>query len=530
MKKPRTHSEWNDYLESRGLDLLELTSGKGLSSTKLTIRCRSCGEVIEGVSGRTIFRRMNLCPICSGRFEYTTDSIRKIIVENGGIFIAGDVVNRDSQVRYNCPRCQRETTKKAQDVYRSPGGCRSCRGELISSVKLTNSDNLSRAQQLALDRSGRCLTTEGPVGTADKLLWECSLGHQWEANLNSVLHQETWCPACAGSRDERTVRAIFEAAYGVDFLQIRPDFLKESQMHLDGYAEELSLAFEVHGSQHYKRSGQFHRCDEDFTRQQERDRKKATLCQEHGVELIIVPHWEVDLGIKALQQYLSSVLMTCPVPPRLDPQTVDIDPKMIFDKTTDAGFKAFEHIVTERGGHFDPKDYLGRTTKITITCEQGHTWDALPFIIINGYWCPDCVGVSRLKESYLIEQLAQAGWSLDEDHADYNNAHQVLSLRCPNKHLVKRTWNAWQQQYAKGNVSCIECNRYANALEFVDKMLGRGFKVDVDLSEYQGEGQNVRGICKECSTETVLPVEKWKHRSLAPCCSRSLPAYHRCHE
>ena len=60
--------------------------------------------------------------------------------------------------------------------------------------------------------------------------------------------------------------------------QHRPDWLKYTtgcNLELDYYCEELKLAFEYNGIQHYKYSSKFHNNNiENFYKQQERDKFK----------------------------------------------------------------------------------------------------------------------------------------------------------------------------------------------------------------------------------------------------------------
>ena len=49
-------------------------------------------------------------------------------------------------------------------------------------------------QKTARDRGGRCVSRRYS-GCRQKLLWECSEGHQWEAQPEQVRHG-SWCPAC----------------------------------------------------------------------------------------------------------------------------------------------------------------------------------------------------------------------------------------------------------------------------------------------------------------------------------------------
>ena len=44
--------------------------------------------------------------------------------------------------------------------------------------------------------NGKLISTEY-VGSKEKLIWECSNGHQWKASWNSIDHMNSWCPTCA---------------------------------------------------------------------------------------------------------------------------------------------------------------------------------------------------------------------------------------------------------------------------------------------------------------------------------------------
>ena len=84
-------------------------------------------------------------------------------------------------------------------------------------------------------------------------------------------------------------REIMEKYLLEPFPNTRPDFLEG--LELDGYNEELNIAFEYNGKQHYEYIPHFHRNgEEDFETQKERDRKKYRICREKKINLIIIPY------------------------------------------------------------------------------------------------------------------------------------------------------------------------------------------------------------------------------------------------
>ena len=96
------------------------------------------------------------------------------------------------------------------------------------------------------------------------------------------------------SRGEQICRLTMEAMYGVPFPTARPSWLVSSDtkvpMELDCYNEQLRLAVEYNGLQHYQYHPQFHPTYQDYWRLIHRDREKRDRCREQGVLLIVVPY------------------------------------------------------------------------------------------------------------------------------------------------------------------------------------------------------------------------------------------------
>ena len=94
---------------------------------------------------------------------------------------------------------------------------------------------------------------------------------------------------------ESECKRFLEFYFKRPFYKIRPDFLLNPitnvPLELDCYNEELRLAVEYNGAQHYHFNKMMHKNSKDrFQNQQYRDYIKKTKCQEHGIDLIVVPY------------------------------------------------------------------------------------------------------------------------------------------------------------------------------------------------------------------------------------------------
>lgn len=116
----------------------------------------------------------------------------------------------------------------------------------------------------------------------------------------------SYCPKKPRWKTQTMCSLIIQALTGMRFHSIRPDWLKNPitgrNMEIDDFSEELMLGLEYNGVQHYQYTPRFHQekyCQyygrvatgmEHFELQVFRDEVKKSLCDEHGITLIIVPY------------------------------------------------------------------------------------------------------------------------------------------------------------------------------------------------------------------------------------------------
>ena len=218
------------------------------------------------------------CPVCAGNAPLDLRRLQEHAARRGGECLATEYVNNRSKVTWKCEHGH-IWEAAPNNVLNKDSWCPNC-----------NRIGLPRLQAHAAKLGGRCLATSYK-SVFEKLLWECSEGHRWEASASSVLHSKSWCPQCADStwRTEAEVRRILETIFHpAVFPSCYPSFLEGLQ--LDGYCSDLLLAFEYQGEQHYDPENYFHFGDPSkFHAQRDRDARKVVLCRDAGVRLLIIP-------------------------------------------------------------------------------------------------------------------------------------------------------------------------------------------------------------------------------------------------
>jgi hypothetical protein len=121
---------------------------------------------------------------------------------------------------------------------------------------------------------------------------KCKEGHEFSVRWNNFQTTHR-CTKCQTHKHEEECRQIMQSLFGVEFVNIRPDFLQNpdtgSNLELDCYNHDLNIALEYNGQQHY------HAIDywggkTTFQGIQDRDILKQQLCDKNETKLIVVPY------------------------------------------------------------------------------------------------------------------------------------------------------------------------------------------------------------------------------------------------
>lgn len=152
-------------------------------------------------------------------------------------------------------------------------------------------DLTSICHELAKKQGGKFISNKY-ITSSEKYDWECKNGHIFSARYPNV-RKGHWCPNCS-LKTENRVREIFEEITKRPFPKSRPLWLKSPDtgkgLELDGFNEDLKLAFEYDGKYHY--IPHFKNKNYSVEKRQAKDLYKTQKCIEMGVKLIRIPYYE----------------------------------------------------------------------------------------------------------------------------------------------------------------------------------------------------------------------------------------------
>jgi hypothetical protein len=131
-------------------------------------------------------------------------------------------------------------------------------------------------------------------------------------------------------------------------------------------------------------------------------------------------------------------------------------------------------LAKTRGGDCLSTVYLGGKTKLEWVCKEGHTWQAVPYSVSTGTWCPVCANVQRIVKQTLSALLSPDDWlEVLRRHAQskggellssiYTNGRTRLRWRCKFDH----EWLAMPTKVRQGTW-CPYCARKQTRVELAE--------------------------------------------------------------
>lgn len=380
-------------------------------------------------------------------------ALDKIWLKNGTCLGIAPEKNGKQKLHVRCGNGH-EWCPSVDNLIYSDSWCPDCYGNRPLTIDLLN--------DIAHNRGGKLLSTEY-AGGGGLLVWECADGHTWKASPKNIKNKKSWCPHCNCNVGEEMVRATFEEAFP-DKLFDRTRRVPELEgLELDGYNDELRLAFEYQGIQHYQQVPHFHRNPDDFESQKERDRLTFARCAYAEITLILIPY---KISACHLRNYVRN---------ELELLGYSISPKIgtdaeFYDRVRASGdraahkFKKITEIIESKGGVCLSTKYAGYKVPLRIRCRYGHEFDASPEAISQPpsrgpRFCVVCGGTSRKTDEALSAAVAECGYTFIsvESKMMAGRSRRYIKITCPAGHTYDTLWDNFKPIAGIPKKGCSSC-------------------------------------------------------------------------
>lgn len=168
--------------------------------------------------------------------------------------------------------------------------------EYIKFIKLNNLDIVDILFQIG----GTQLYDRSYLGFW--VILECKFGHNFQITGENIdkkkrKSEKIKCKCCKSSGGEQICRSIFENIFKCKFVHmssmVNLGKIKINRIELDGYNNNLKLAFEFNGKQHYEKNNYFHR-NRSLDDQKDIDKYKYEICKKNNIMLIVIPYNDDD--------------------------------------------------------------------------------------------------------------------------------------------------------------------------------------------------------------------------------------------
>jgi hypothetical protein len=206
--------------------------------------------------------------------------------------------------------------KKRASSHLEGQGCPKC---AIANLSLTQEQFLQKAKETHGKKYDYSKVVY--VRSQDKIKIICPIHGIFEQTANHHMGG-IGCPTCGKNLiSEPLFREVLEKIF-VDkfskeykFPNTRPEWLRNPEtgypLELDCYNKELELAFELHGTQHYKPIEYFGG-EKAYIKQYRRDLRTRNICCQKGVTLFAIDNRPVyGKGPSAKQQYYEQEILKC---------------------------------------------------------------------------------------------------------------------------------------------------------------------------------------------------------------------------
>lgn len=198
-------------------------------------------------------------------------------------FLDDEYISVNHKHNFRCKICNYKWSVQYGVILYRNHGCARCAGQAV---------NIKDMHKLAADNNGECLSEEY-INDKTELLWKCKYGHIFKS-MPRTIKNGSWCSKCSQSKSEKYCRKTIEELTQQKFPKRKPKWLLNengNRLELDGYNEELKIAFEYQGEQHYLDARRHTKIPESKVyKTQKHDQIKRKICKKKDI-LLLEPNY-----------------------------------------------------------------------------------------------------------------------------------------------------------------------------------------------------------------------------------------------
>jgi len=368
-------------LQERGIEVLSREYVN--SGTKLKLRCFKCRRLWRA-RANDLLNTTEGCPRCGhkrgGRkLAYTHEQVLRVLAKRG-ISLQSHYERSQKSIRVRFNRCGHFVWRTWNEIQRGVG-CPKC----ASNARPTRRDY----RVLAAKFGGQVLEIAQTSNHPSE--WRCSHGHSFRRPLVSIKGLGTFCTVCSGSHAEMLCRAAVEKLFGKPFQSRRMRGMPSPSGHplqLDIYNEDLRIAVEHHGAQHYRSLPHWHG-SEGLKRQRRHDLLRRKFCKEKGILLVEIRELGNRTSLEEMRQQIRDALLRAGrnIPSGFEATDLTNLPHSSASQV----YWAEVHEAAEKMGlKILSVIFQGAEVPITVRCKQGHITPKTPRSILGGNNCDEC--------------------------------------------------------------------------------------------------------------------------------------------
>nr|DAY73207.1 MAG TPA: restriction enzyme [Caudoviricetes sp.] len=276
------------------------------NKTKVCIICPIHGEFWQAPSNHLSGQE---CPACKGKIKITTEIfIARAVKVHGDKYIYDKVKYKDMNTKV-CILCPiHGEFWQTPDNHLQGKGCPICGFKSMAEKQTKNTEYFIEMSKL-IHGCKYDYTRVEYISAKKKVCIVCPEHDEFWQSPNNHLNGQG-CPKCKTSLGENKIE-YFLTLKGIEYIRqysinIDPQMFSRNNIKADFYLPRLNVIIEFNGVQHYKKIPFFHRTEDDFAIQVDRDKRLRQYCKEHKIKLIEIKYDQIDEIDKILNRKLKN--------------------------------------------------------------------------------------------------------------------------------------------------------------------------------------------------------------------------------